>query len=46
MMIQVCSNDDLRVTFDLFTAGSDLCPSCCGNTGRMLHGICRYAMAV
>ena len=22
---------------------SDLCPSCCGNTGRMLHGICKYA---
>ena len=22
---------------------SNLCPSCCGNTGRLLHGICKYA---
>ena len=24
---------------------SDLCPSCCGNTWRILHGICKYAIA-
>ena len=24
-------------------AWSNLCPSCCGNTGRLLHGICKYA---
>ena len=22
---------------------SNLCPSCYGNTGRLLHGICKYA---
>ena len=22
---------------------SNLYPSCCGNTGRLLHGICKYA---
>ena len=38
-------NDDPRITFDLFTAWSNFCPNCCGNTERMLHGICRYAMA-
>ena len=26
-----------------FTARSDFCPSCYGNTGSMLHGICKYA---
>ena len=35
-----------RIPFDLFTAWSNLCVSCCGNTGRMLHGNCRYAMGV
>ena len=34
------------MTFELSTAWSDLCLSCCGSTGRMLHGMCRYAMAV
>ena len=29
-----------------FMLWSNLCPSCCGNTGRMLHGICKYAIAV
>ena len=31
------------MTFDLFMIWSNLCPSCCGNTGRLLHGICKYA---
>ena len=31
---KICSNDDSRMTFDLFRAWSNLCPSCCGNTGR------------
>ena len=31
------------MTFDLFMVRSNLCPSCCGNTGRLLHGICKYA---
>ena len=31
------------MTFDLFMVWSDLCPSCCGNTGRLLHDICKYA---
>ena len=43
---QVYWNDDTRMTIDLFMEWSDLCPSCCGNTGRMLHGICKYAIAV
>ena len=34
------------MTFDLFMVWSNSCPSCCGNTGRMLHGICKYAIAV
>ena len=25
------------MTFDLFMVWSNLCPSCCGNTGRMLQ---------
>ena len=29
--------------FDRFMVWSDLCPSCCGNTGRLLHGIYKYA---
>ena len=37
-------SDDHRMTFDIFMTQSDLCPSCCCNTCRMLHGICRYAM--
>ena len=32
------------MTFDLFMVWSDLCPSCCCNTGRLLHGICKYAV--
>ena len=43
---QVCSNDDPRLTFDLFMAGSNLCPCSCGNTVRMLRDNYRYAMAV
>ena len=43
---QVCSNDEARMIFDLCVVWSKLCPSCCGNTGRMLHGICKYAIAV
>ena len=35
-----------RMTFDRFMVWSNLCPRCCGNTGRMLHGICKYAIAV
>ena len=31
------------MTFDLFMVWSNLCPSCCGNTGGLLHGICKYA---
>ena len=34
------------MTFDLYLVWSNLCPICCGNTGRMLHGICKYAIAV
>ena len=30
------------LTFDFFMIWSYLCPSC-GNTGRLLHGICKYA---
>ena len=30
------------MTFDLFMV-SNLCPSCCGNTERLLHGICKHA---
>ena len=33
----VCSNDETGMTFDLFRIWSNLCPSCCGNTGRILH---------
>ena len=38
------SNDDPRITVDLFLARSYFYPSCCGSTKRKLHGICRYAM--
>ena len=31
------------MTFDGFMVWSNMCPSCCGNTGRLLHGICKYA---
>ena len=31
---EVCSNDDTRMTVDLFTVWSNLCTICCGNTGR------------
>ena len=31
------------MTFDLFMVLSNLCISCCGSTGRLLHGICKYA---
>ena len=31
---QVCSNDDTNMSFDLFRVWSNLCPGCCGNTGR------------
>ena len=34
------------MTFDLFMVWSVLYPSCCGNTGRMLHGSCKYEIAV
>ena len=30
----VCSNDDTRLTFDLITVWSNLCPSCRGRTVR------------
>ena len=33
--------NDPRMTFDLFTAQSNFCPNCWGNTGRMLQSICR-----
>ena len=46
MVYQVCLNDEPRIIFDLLMAWLNLCPSCCGNTGRILQGICRYAMAV
>ena len=42
---QVCSNDDPRMTFDLYTTWSNFCPSCSGNTARMLHGIFKHANA-
>ena len=29
-----CSNDDTRMTLDLFMVWSNLCLSCCGSTGR------------
>ena len=44
--VQICSNDDPRMTFDLFMTLSNFFPSCCGYTGRISHGICRYAMAI
>ena len=31
---KVCSNDDTRMTLDLLTVWSNVCPSCCDNTGR------------
>ena len=31
------------MTFDSFIVWSNLCRSCCGNTGRLLHDICKYA---
>ena len=31
------------MTFDLFMVWSNLSPSYFGNTGRLLHGICKYA---
>ena len=34
------------MTFGLFKVWSNLCPSCCANTGRQLHGICKYEIAV
>ena len=33
------------MTFDLFMVWSNLCPTCCGNTGRLLHSICRCCIA-
>ena len=42
---------DPRITFDLFygtvkfLSYLNCCPTCCGNTGRILHGICRYVMS-
>ena len=30
------------MTFYLFMVWSIFCPSCCGDTGRLLHGICKY----
>ena len=30
------------MTFDRFMVWSNLCPSCCGNTGRLLHGVRKY----
>ena len=41
----VCSSDVPRMTFDLFTAQSNFCPSFFGNAGRILRDICRYAMS-
>ena len=38
--------DDPRMTIDLSMAQLNLYPSCFGNTGRMLHGISRYKIAV
>ena len=35
-----------KMTFYLFTAKLNICPSCWVITGRMLHDICRYTMAV
>ena len=43
---QVCLIDETRMTFDLLMLWSNLCPSCGCNTGRMLHGICKYTIAV
>ena len=34
------------MTFDLSLVWSNVCPSCSGNTGRVLYGICKYAIAV
>ena len=30
------------MTFELFSVWSNLCSNCCGNTGIILHGICKY----
>ena len=43
---QVSSSDETRIIFDLLMVWSKLCPSYCGNTGRMLNDICKYATAV
>ena len=43
---QVCQNDKTRMTNDLFIVWSNLSPSCCGNIGKLLHGICKYAITV
>ena len=40
---KIYKNDETRMTFDLFMIWSNLCPSCYGNTGRLFHGICKYA---
>ena len=34
------------MTFGLFMVWSNLCPGCSANTGRKLHGNCKYAIAV
>ena len=36
-MYHFCSNADPRMTFDLFTALSNFCPSCCGNVAWHLQ---------
>ena len=38
------SNDDTRMTFDLFTVWSNLCPSYCGITGRCCNS-CFYQVS-
>ena len=36
---QVCSNDETRMTCNRLMVWSILCPSCCGKTGTLLHGM-------
>ena len=41
------SDDNPRMTLTFFLRHCQISvPSCCRNKGRMLHGICRYAMVV
>ena len=40
---QVCSTDDPRLTFDFFIIFKHHNFSWFGGTGKILHGVCRFA---